>query len=582
MSAPQSETALKTIAMAIIIAVHFMLIALVLYLGNAEEFVVSAWEALQFCFIIALILLLVLYVLGRLFRGDWRCRYTVALAALGLLIWVQGTVLIWDYGILDGRNIDWSIDAWRGWLDATLWVCVILSSLIFYRRVEKLFYKLAFAVVVIHIATTTYSSITNLEKLNRSSGADYNSDKALEEVYKFSTKNNIVHLMLDGFQSDVFEDLMNHETVGDEYRSQFSGFTFYNETLGVFPYTRFSVPAFLGGKIYKNDTPKNDFIKSVLKGNTILNVAYENDYDVDIASEAYFSALYANGNHTNSHIISKDSVTDFKSQNAATILDLTLFRVAPHFIKRYIYNNQNWLIAPLFSSDDYLQHRYFSHTAFLNKLTENMSVARDAPVYKYIHVMNAHNPMVVSPNCGYAGQTLNTTRETLTVQSKCTLDTIIEYFKKMKDLGLYDNALIIIHADHGGWVVPHKWKQKIYWKNGPEISPLAASLASPLLAIKPPGSSSDSLSISPTLASLADIPDTISDIMNWDARFGGESVVSLDPGKLRDRKFYFYAWQRDAWETDYTGPIQEFLITGSHFETPWRAGKIVLPTPTNY
>jgi hypothetical protein len=65
--------------------------------------------------------------------------------------------------------------------------------------------------------------------------------------------------------------------------------------------------------------------------------------------------------------------------------------------------------------------------------------------------------------------------------------------------------------------------------------------------------------------------------MKWGVDFGGKSVFDVDPKVQRQRKFYFYFWQRDAWETDFTGPIQEFTIKGSHFDTPWHAEKTIFP-----
>jgi len=249
----------------------------------------------------------------------------------------------------------------------------------------------------------------------------------------------------------------------------------------------------------------------------------------------------------------------------------------PHFIKKYVYNNQSWLLNAAFAGQEYLQHRYFSHTGFMIGLIENITIDRASPVYKYIHIMNVHNPMVVTPDCRYAGWTMRATRVRLTVQSKCTLDTIVKLFDKMKALGIYDNALIVVHADHGGWAIPYRFKQILYWSSGEVITPFAASLASPLIAIKPPNSTKGDLKVSPVLASLTDIPDTISSIMKWGVDFGGESILELDAKAPRQRKFYYYTWQRDAWESEYTGPIQEFIIKGSHYETPWYAGRVIPP-----
>ena len=74
-----------------------------------------------------------------------------------------------------------------------------------------------------------------------------------------------------------------------------------------------------------------------------------------------------------------------------------------------------------------------------------------------------------------------------------------------------------------------------------------------------------------------DVPDTISEVMQWEARFGGESLLQLRPDSPRTRRFYYYTWRPDEWDNAYAAPIQEFVIDGSHYETQWQLGRIFLP-----
>ena len=58
--------------------------------------------------------------------------------------------------------------------------------------------------------------------------------------------------------------------------------------------------------------------------------------------------------------------------------------------------------------------------------------------------------------------------------------------------------------------------------------------------------------------------------MNWGADFGRNSVFALDEDQPRARKYMFYFWHRDEWTNDFTQPIFEYTIEGSHFETDWK------------
>lgn len=549
-----------------------------LYLGNINEFSSSFINIIQRLLLATFLCILILGLISIVCKKNLKYRYSVFLAAIGILTWLQSNILVWDYGLLDGRSIDWSVDSWRGWLDLTVWISILTISIVFYKRIGRIFIIFAVLLFIMQILSVSYGTVRNFDKITITQKKQ--GDDILKNLANFSLKKNVLHLVLDGFQADVFENLINIKRLGKHYRKNFSGFIFYNEALGVFPYTRFAVPAFLTGKIYKNNMVKNDFIESALKGKSILNAAHKSGYEVDLASEPYFEKLYRNGHHNYSYIIPGNSQENFLIDNVTKLVDLALFRIVPHFFKRHIYNKQNWFLNTRFRGDARMQHRFFSHSYFVNRFINNMQNTRGKPVYKYIHIMNTHNPMVLNANCSYAGSAIATNRITLTIQSKCTLDLITRLMARMKELNVYDNTLIIMHADHGGWVKPYRFRGQIVTKDGRKIPPWAAALASPLIAIKP-ANASGPLRVSSAYASLSDLPDTISDALSLGKKFGGQSILRLKPGQRRSRKFYFYYWQRDAWEAKYTSPIHEFTIDGSLYNTRWKPRKVYYPPKKN-
>ena len=84
--------------------------------------------------------------------------------------------------------------------------------------------------------------------------------------------------MLDGFQSDVFEEIVSDREDGARFRSALKGFVFFRENMGVFPFTHMTVPALLSGKTYRNHIPRGEFMKKTIGGTTILNAAYDAGY----------------------------------------------------------------------------------------------------------------------------------------------------------------------------------------------------------------------------------------------------------------------------------------------------------------
>ncbi|NIB40039.1 sulfatase-like hydrolase/transferase [Pseudomaricurvus alkylphenolicus] len=557
----------------------FILTPLSLYLTNLQEVGITLGTFLRLCLIPAVLLVLVLFILQRLLAGRVWLYLQLLQFALIVCLWLQANAILWDYGILDGRAIDWGQYPWQGWVDASIWIAVFIAVFRFgsphLQRLSKLL-ALILLIQLAPLAAQIYESRHELASIQ-----SFDSTESLDQLYRFSSKHNVIHLTVDGFQADVFDELINRSELGAAYRESFTGFTYYRENLGVFPYTRFAIPAFLAGRVYDNQTSKDSFIDDVFSGKNILNSASEQGYEVDLGiSGDYWLKRYSNTSYKNIFALNSDALTGSVHTQFVKLMDLSLFRSLPHFLKPAVYRGQSWLLSSWFSQGNGLQHLYFKHTIFLLNFEREIRVDRDAPVYKYFHIMNTHNPMVVDGRCHYSGRADGMNRQLLTYQSKCTLDTLASFFNVLKERGLYDDSLIIIQGDHGGWPGNRRKGPPIRFPNGNVAPDWLSSLASPLLAIKPP-SAAEPLKTSDKLTSLLQLPDTISDILQWQDEFGQQSILDMADDDLGSRSFYFYAWQRDAWETEFAGPIVEFEINGSHYESQWIEKRVIHPIDTS-
>jgi hypothetical protein len=418
--------------------------------------------------------------------------------------------------------------------------------------------------------------LTFLGEFNQLTSAEAaNAPNDGEEIYRFHPDQNVIHIVVDGFQSDVFDFLVASPHGSNHFRESLSGFTFYRETLGVFPYTRFSIPAYLSGRIFLNRVTKDEFIGEALSGDNILNQAVKEGFQLDIATAGgYPAAAYRHASSDHLYDIDTHALSRPNYYQATLLIDLSLFRSVPHSVKPAVYRNQNWLLSSAFSDSDEMRHGYFRSTVFLHDLINYATTGREEPVYKLIHVMNTHNPMVVDANCRYRGRGFGSTRVTLTHQSMCTLNTLNTLLDSLKRVGVYDSSLIIIHGDHGGWVENTRRGPPIKLPNGELAPDWIKSLASPLLAIKLPGRQGK-LEVSNQLTSLLQLPDTISDIMGWSAKFGFSSIAGGED--MQPRSFYYYDWKKDAWTAERTGKILQFQITGSHYEGEWTPAQLYFP-----
>lgn len=567
----------------------FLFLPFVIYQGNIDEFPVPFTSILSFFLTPAVGLSLVLMAIGLLLPKTLQRRYISVLFIVGVLILLQGNFLVWKYGLLDGQGIDWARSPWRGYVDGLLWGILLVLGYFFYRQIHRIIAPVTIVLIFLQLFFIGFSIAQKSETWKEK-------EKILcpllppEELFQFSSRQNVIHILMDAFQSDIFQEIIEQDP--DFYYNALQGFTFFRETTGSFPTTKMSIPAIFGGRIYLNDVPMSRFLYAALKGQTISNALFDNGYDVDLALT--FGGIGTPGKYSVRYVIPVPySVTggDYKQASSALMLDLVLFRCAPHFLKKYIYNNQAWLIQRLlFTQLGFLSNkkkkgvstfRYFSHKAFLDDMIDNVSVNRDKPVYKFIHLCTTHTPIVVNNNCEFAGKALPNTRENKKIQCKCSLDHFIEFLNKLKAMNIYDFSLIILSADTGDGIEVNL-KNRGYQIDGDEIDSMKdfaniVGSALPLMAIKPPNEKGP-LKISSAQTMLSDIPATVNAILNLNVGFSGQSAFGIHPDQLRERKFYYYKWRHENWQDDYFDRMDEFVIRGSVFDrTAWRKGLTFYP-----
>ncbi len=495
-------------------------------------------------------------------------RFVSIVFVLGLLLWLQGNILVWNYGIIGKGEIDLTKDVWRGWVDTSVWVGLFALAVFLYKYFYRIARPASIALVTLEAVVLLFNSFQHPGIWKR--GIDYS--KPQKEIYEFSSKQNVIHVILDEFQSAVFQKIISADTA--YYYNVFDGFTFFKETVSSFPSTMTSVPSIMSGKVYKNDIPITDFIDSVYDGKTIPNVLYDNGYDVDLAAPIDW---YDKGQYTNWYYIPVPygvSLQDYQRSNSVFMMSLVAFRCAPHFLKKELFNKISTVSS--FSRQGSESYEVLSHYAnenFLQDMIHSMSVKRDKPLYKFFHLTTTHYPAVVNANCQYAGGILPWDWKNITVQAKCSLDHFIEFLNKLKSLGIYDSSLIILHADHGYYKLYgskdeisirnfDKQDEKEYYDEENFAEKVCS--CSPLLAVKPPHTNG-LLKISNAQTALTDIPSTITSLLHIDAGFTGKSVFDIDPNENRERRFnYYYTLYGPG--RKYFETMDEYSIIGSLYD----------------
>lgn len=556
-----------------------VLVPLVLYAGNNEEFAASYQEYLFAVLPYAAVLVAVIGLPGALLSGAVFRRYIAVIAALGLLVWLQGNILVWDYGVLDGRDIDWASGAWRGMSDMTVWIVVLCVAVIAHERIGRTLVLAAAGAFGIQCIAAATVLVSQAESLEAPSEIEVDSTSG-EAMSRFSRQQNVVHIVMDGFQSDIFSAIVDDPGNAD-LREQLEGFTLFRDNLGAFPYTEMSIPAFLSSKLYRNEEPVDDFVGDVFGGETILNAAFDAGFEVDIAAPIPLKHVYSRGKHSHAFAItaSKDATREYYVRaDLAKLLDLSLLRVVPHFAKNLVYRDGLWLFQPIMEIRVDGAVQYFADLLFLDRLARTMTVDRDAPVYKMFHVMLSHRPTVGNENCEFDGLR-GTNRANVMLQARCGLKWVVAVLRRMRELGIYEDSLVVLMGDHGAWVPVERLRNEQANRTG--IEPLWVGMATPVLALKPPGASGK-LQVSDAPTSVIDVPATISKLLGLEAEFDGLPVFSLAEEPSRERHHLIYDYGKNPAAEGFLHPIMEFRIEGETLDaSAWYLDARHLPAVQN-
>lgn len=547
---------------------------LLIYFGNTTEFTASLAEIYRAYLPYLLVIVIAFGVLGIVLSKAGHSRLIAVGGALTVLMWLQANILVWDYGPLDGRSINWFLGISRGLLDSLIWIAVIAFAVVRHRTHGRLLIHVAVAALLMQVLTAGMLLVGDKERGFAASNVEQNR-VAKKGVMRFSESFNVVHIVMDGFQSDIFAAILKNPE-NHSYKDQLRGFTFFENNIGPYPYTQMTVPALLSGRLYQNHVPVDEFVDAAFAGQNVLRAATDAGFEVDIAAPVALKNIYAKSRHAyaygvplNGNVSSRDLIAN----ESARLMDLTLFRVLPHFAKAMIHRDDLWLFQSRGNTRSFMHLQYFADLAFIRDLTQNLEVDRKAPVYKMMHFMLSHWPTVGNRNCEHDGRR-SSSRENVTNQARCGLSAILDLFEEMKKQDIYDRSLIVMMADHGAWVRVEGIDTA---DRDDTLDSLGIAQAIPVLAIKRPGDQ-NAFAVSKLPTSIIDVPATIADVLDIDATFPGIPIFTMDAEKIRERRHYTYSPGNNPDHEGYLNPMQEYVVSGSplHAES-WRAGKRYSP-----
>ena len=513
-----------------------------MFFYNIDDF----WFNFSTIFPICLVLFLALWLVGGLlfcFLGAIQKKiYGVAVfVAFVLLIctYIQGTFLINNLPPMDGTNIDWSQYSVENIKTLILWIIVflfcialwrLLKTVKFLRLIEGislfLFGMLLVSIITAGVITGGYKNKDLLAITNKNE-------------FEYSQDTNFIIFILDAVDAGTVTDLMRLDSTISE---AFCDFTYYENTMCVYPFTQYSIPFILSGDWYLNDQKPMDYFQDAIADSPFIN-SIKKDYKMQIYSDSV--SVVSKGN---------EQLFDNMGSDYGTISSYSLFikgiiktagiRYAPFPAKQMCYNALERLNEARELKETIEEEQIFScdNRDFYRELQEKKLTFTNDKLFKMIHLEGAHVPYRYNKN---VERIENGTYEE-NVAASMTIASA--WLNKLRENKVYDHSVIIIMADHGYNV------KGLYGRQNP------------ILFVKGIDEHHE-MKISDAPISYVDLQGAYQELLDGKA---GDSIFSWEENEERQRRYILYDYEEEEIMYEYTSKghaseTEKLELTGNEY-----------------
>ena len=418
-----------------------------LYLPNAQELWFKLSDVLRCVLIAAAVVLVVLLVLAAVLPGKLSVFFTKLVFGGTLGLYLQGNLMNIRYGsgVMDGTAVHWEYYTKYAVINTGIWIiCLLLPFLpeILEKLAGKKQRKLPAFLTnrkTISLAALFLTAIQIPAFAVQLATFRPNEQELVisrEGIYELSDSENTILMILDTLDEAYYADFLEAHP---EFTQQLEGFTHYGNTLAAAARTIVALPAMLTGQPFKRESTFTEYLKETWSGENVLKEMNDAGVNVRVYSNAsYFDdscAAYVENFSADGQKIKSDWILTKK------LYKMTLSRFLPHLLKKYVWFdtsefNEAKKSGTYSTNNDPKFFKDYKKTGF----TYTGSYDKAFRVY---HLNGSHEPHIMDS----LGE--RTDKSNLRRQNEGCFCIVETFLNDLKESGHYDDATIILTADHG-------------------------------------------------------------------------------------------------------------------------------------
>lgn len=426
-----------------------------LYLNNSDDFSLSFWTFFPKLVVVSIVVLCLFVILGsRCLTDQLIPIFNTVLFGMVFMGYIQGMFLNGKMNQLDGVEQDWN----RGTviINVSVWLICFIALFIIYKVNSSILSKVikygCIYLTLIQLVTTAFSIVTS-----PNTAAKHEYALTTENFCSIDQNDNIIVFILDKFDGRIIDEIKEED---EDFLDPLMDFVYFPNATSEHCPTENSIPFLLTGTKWKPDRTDR-YTTYAYDESALVNCLYDNNYKLDI----YTDNVYVDESMV-------DKISNFHSDikkncNAYDLFSMmniwSRYRFAPFIVKNYYFYYTYELNTLLTDDSLYSIHNDWKIYQQLTQEKLHISENEDKGTFKFIHMKGAHPPYVLSEDLQYTKYEDRRADEMgdRISQAKGSLKVVYEYMAQLKALGKYDDATIIITADHGETQLLHDEGEKM-------------------------------------------------------------------------------------------------------------------------
>lgn len=410
-----------------------------LYFTNYSEFWFEWKDVFRISVILSVCSFLIFLFIGLLLRGKARELYSLVLFALGIALYIQGNYANMDYGVLDGREVDWGAYPVYAFLDTAGWILLFAIMIFLWLKKRAWSHKVqmygSLYVILIQIITLGVLLIGAGKEVFHKS--DYYLSN--EGIYDVSSEENIIIFVLDAFDNAYFQEILEEDA--EKYQEIFSDFVYFSDAAAGGSRTKIGVPIIVTGEHYPGKITYSEYIEDSFDQDGLYTEMKKKNYDIRLYTDSLF-VPDDSGSLVNNQESTGFGISSY-GELSTKYLSLVLYKYMPHILKEHfeIYTADFDQYKEGNSAQNYVR----DDGAYYKGLQEGLAVREGKNVFRLFHLNGAHPPYCINEEA----EVVDSENTDVISQAKGALHIVEEYISQLKELGVYDSAAIYIMADHG-------------------------------------------------------------------------------------------------------------------------------------